>query len=83
MNLVGRQADAHAGAADEDATVDLAVGHEPGHAVAAHGVVEALGAVGAHVNELDVAPLLEVLHHLGLDRKRRVVVPNGKTHDSP
>ena len=59
--------------------VDLARGHQLRDLVAADGVVEPLGAVGADVDDLD-ALLLEIGLDLPFHFDRDVVVSNGKFH---
>ena len=72
-DLVGRDRDADAGAADRDAEVRVAVGDLAADRRAVVGVVDrALGAVAAKVDHVE-APVLQVLGDRLLERDARVV----------
>ena len=79
LDLVGGQADAHAGAADQHTAVHFAGGDHLAHLVAADGVVEALGAVGTDVDDLD-ALVLQILLDFFLHFHCDVVVANCQFH---
>ena len=80
MHLVCSQRNAHACAADEHAAVHCPVCHKPGHAVAANGVVEALGAVGADVQHLD-SLFLQICLYFPFHLHGYMVVPDCKLHE--
>ena len=73
LDLIGGQADADAGTADQDTQVDVTVGNGLTHLVAGDGVVKALGGVGAKVHDL-AAALLQVLGDDVLELDGGVVV---------
>lgn len=73
LDLVGGQADADAGTADQDTQVDVTVGNCLAHLVAGDGVIKALGGVGSKVHDL-VAALLQVLGNDVLELYGGVVV---------
>ena len=79
LDLVGSQANPDAGATDEDAQVDVAVGNGLTHLVAGDGVVKALGGVGAKVHDL-AAALLQVLGDDVLELDGGVVVTDTDLH---
>lgn len=79
LYLVSSQADTDAGATDEDAQVDVAVGNGLTHLVAGDGVVKALGGVGAKVHDL-AAALLQVLGDDVLELDGGVVVTDTDLH---
>ena len=79
LHLVGSQADPDAGAADQDAQVDIAVGNGLTNLVAGDGVVKALGGVGAKVHDL-AAALLQVLGDDVLELDGGVVVTDTDLH---
>ena len=80
LDLIGSQANPDAGAADEDAQVDVAVGNGLTHLVAGDGVVKALGGVGAKVHNL-AAALLQVLGDDVLELDGGVVVADTNLHE--
>ena len=76
LDLVGSQTNPDAGATDEDAQVDVAVGNGLTHLVAGDGV---LGGVGAKVHDL-AAALLQVLGDDVLELDGGVVVTDTDLH---
>ena len=80
FDLVGSQADADAGTADQDTQVDVTVGHGLTHLVAGDGVIEALGGVGAIVHDL-AAALLQVLGNDVLELDGGMVVADTNLHE--
>ena len=62
LHLVGGQGDAHAGAADGDAQVRLAVRHRAAHLLPVDRVVAALPAVGAQVDHI-IAQFNQIIHN--------------------
>ena len=80
LDLIGGQADADAGTADQDTQVDVTVGHGLAHLVTGDGVVEALGGVGAIVHDL-AAALLQVLGNDVLELDGGVVVTDTDLHE--
>ena len=80
LDLVGSQADTDAGAADQDAQVDVAVGNGLTNLVAGDGVVKALGGVGAKVHDLTAA-LLQVLGDNVLELDGGMVVADTNLHE--
>ena len=79
LDLVGGQADSHAGAANQHTAVHFAVGHHLAHLVTADGIVEALSAVGTDVDDLD-ALVLQILLDFLLHFDRAVVVADCQFH---
>ena len=79
LDLVGGKANADAGTADQDTQVDVTVGYGLAHLVAGDGVIEALGGVGAKVDDL-AAALLQVLGNDVLELDGGVVVTDTDLH---